>query len=85
MKMPKKYDDKLFIDMPFGEALERYAGVRPGEMHANIEKSKKKKPPSGNAAKRRGKQPPGGHDHEIKTSSVVVLGDVRTRKRNNQR
>lgn len=46
-KTPKKYEDKLFIDMPFDEALERFAGVKPAEMHANIDKAKKKKKPPG--------------------------------------
>jgi len=40
------------LDMPFDEALERYVGVDPKEMHANIAKSKKKKPPGGKAKKR---------------------------------
>lgn len=46
--MPKKrYDDKLHLDMGFAEAMERFAGVKPSEMHANIRKAKKKKPPGG--------------------------------------
>jgi hypothetical protein len=48
LAMPKKrYDDKLHLDMGFGEALERFAHVKPSEMHANIRKAKKKKPPGG--------------------------------------
>jgi hypothetical protein len=43
----KKYDDKMKLDMPFSEALERFAGVVPREMHANIKRAKKKKPPGG--------------------------------------
>jgi hypothetical protein len=43
----KKYDEKLFIDMPFGEALERFAGVDPKEMHANIAKTKRKRSSGG--------------------------------------
>jgi hypothetical protein len=43
----KRYDDKLHLDMPFGEALERFVGTKPAEMHANIRKAKKKKPPGG--------------------------------------
>ena len=43
----RRYEDKLHIDMPFDEALERFASVDPKEMHANITKSKKKKPPGG--------------------------------------
>lgn len=52
---PKKYDDKLFIDMPFDEAIERFAGVDPAEMHANIDKAKKKKKPPGGAKPSSGK------------------------------
>ena len=32
----RKYDDKMNLDMPFAEALERFVGVDPREMHANI-------------------------------------------------
>jgi hypothetical protein len=35
------------LEMPFAEALERFVGVKPKEMHANIAKAKKKKPPGG--------------------------------------
>jgi hypothetical protein len=67
--MPKRYDDKLHLDMPFGEALERYAFTDPKEMEANIKKAKKKKPPGGR------KSPPSG---EIKQDGVVSL---RSRRR----
>ena len=33
--MTGKYDKPLFIDMPFGEALERYVGVDPTEIPEN--------------------------------------------------
>jgi hypothetical protein len=46
-KRTRIYDDKMKLDMPFAEALERYAGTNPAEMHANIRKAKKKKPPGG--------------------------------------
>jgi hypothetical protein len=36
------YDDKMKLDMPFAEALERYVGTKPAEMHANIKRAKKK-------------------------------------------
>jgi len=39
--------------MPFAEALERYVGTKPAEMHPNIKRAKKKKPPGG-------KKPSGG-------------------------
>ena len=41
----KKYDDKLFLDIPFDEALERFAVTKPKEVAASIAKSKKAKPP----------------------------------------
>lgn len=46
----KKYEQPLHIDMPFDEALERFAGVDPKEMQANIDKEKKKKPPEAEAS-----------------------------------
>lgn len=42
----KKYEQKLYIDMPFDEALERFTGVAPSEVDANIDKEKRKKPPA---------------------------------------
>ena len=52
----KKYDDKMKLDMPFGEALERFIGVEPNEMHANVKKAKKKRPPGGKKLKPPGDQ-----------------------------
>lgn len=67
--MPKRtYDDKMRLDMSFGEALERFAGTDPREMHANIKRAKKKKPPGGRKAK-----PPS----EVDTQNVVGLGGRR--------
>jgi len=60
---------ELGLDMPFGEALERFIGAVPREMHANIAKSKKKKPPGG---KRRA---PGG---KAQTKNVISLKDRKT-------
>jgi hypothetical protein len=45
--MTKGYEPKLALDMPFGEALERFVGVKPRELEANVAKSKKAKPPGG--------------------------------------
>jgi hypothetical protein len=42
--MADKYEDKLHLDMPFEEALERFVGVDPAEVAANLEKSKAAKP-----------------------------------------
>jgi len=69
----RTYDDKMKLDMPFAEALERYAGVKPKEMHANIKRAKKKKPPGGKKA------PPG---NASQAKNVVSLRDRRIRKRN---
>jgi hypothetical protein len=71
----RTYDDKMKLDMPFGEALERFATVKPSEMHANIKRAKKKKPPGGKA-------PSGGTDQ---AENVVSLKVRRVRKRNTGR
>ena len=52
-KRPRTYNEKMRLEMPFAEALERYVGTKPAEMHANIKRAKKKKPPGG-------KKPSGG-------------------------
>jgi hypothetical protein len=75
-KRPRTYDDKMKLEMPFSEALERYAGTKPAEMHANIKKAKQKKPPGGKKA------PPGNVDV---AENVVSLRDRRIRKRNHGR
>ena len=74
MRRKRVYDDKLTLDMPYSEALERFAGVKPDEMHANIARSKKKKPPGGKKRK-----PSGGSGA---AHNVVSLRDRRIRKRN---
>jgi hypothetical protein len=71
--MAKKYDDKMRLDMPFAEALERFAGTDPKEMHANIAKAKQKRPPGGK------KQPP-GNTGEGSTENLLSLRDARVRK-----
>ena len=75
-KRSRTYDDKMKLDMPFAEALERYAGTKPAEMHANIKRAKKKKPPGGKKA------PPG---NASKDENVVDLRQRRMRKRNQGR
>lgn len=72
-KKKKPSGEKLFLDMPFQEAVGRFANVAPEEMHGNIDRAKKKKPPGGK------KKPPGG---KVDASKVVSLRDVRIRKRN---
>lgn len=42
--MSGKYDDKMYLDMDPEEALERFIGVDPAELRANIDKSKAAKP-----------------------------------------
>jgi len=61
------------LDMLFAEALERYAGVDPKEMHANIKRAKKKKPPGGKKA------PPGT---PVDAQNVLSLRGARVRKAN---
>jgi hypothetical protein len=68
----KKYEPPLHIDMDFDEALERFVGVTPKEMHDNITRSKKRKPPGG-------KPPPGGEDDD---HNVVKLRGRKMWKRN---
>jgi hypothetical protein len=68
----RTYEERLRLDMPFGEALERYARASPKEMHANIARAKKKKPPGGKKA------PPGD---KVKDPNVVSLRAKRQRKR----
>ena len=57
--------ETLILDMPFGEALERYAGVDPKEVQAGVVRSKKKKP--GGKKKRK---PPGA---KVKPGNVISL------------
>ena len=47
----KKYEEKLFLDMPFGDALERFAKTNVEEVAASIARSKKAKPPGGKLRK----------------------------------
>ncbi len=63
--------ETLGLDMPFGEAMERFIGVDPKEMHANVARSKKKKPPSG---KKKKAKPPGA---KVKAKNVLDLRERR--------
>lgn len=67
----KKYEDKLYIDMDFEEALERFSNVDPQEMQANIDKQKKRRS-TGTAVKQNPADP----------QSVVSLRNRRERKHN---
>jgi hypothetical protein len=73
----RTYEDRMKLNMSFGEALERYAGTSPKEMHANIKRAKKKKPPGGKKHK-----PSGGSSQ---AENVVSLKVRRVRKRNTGR
>jgi hypothetical protein len=73
--MPKQtYQDKLHLDMSFTEALERFVGTDPAEMHANIARSKKAKPPGGK------KRAPSGD--KVQAENVVSLRAKREKRRN---
>jgi hypothetical protein len=69
----RTYDDKLRLNMPFGEAVERFAATNPKEMHANIKRAKKKKPPGGKKVK--------PSDGEVEGANVLSLRAGRQRKR----
>jgi hypothetical protein len=51
----KKLEPKLGLDMPFGEALERFVRVKPHEVDRSVEKSKQTKPSAGKKPKARKK------------------------------
>jgi hypothetical protein len=68
----RTYDDKMHLDMPFGEALERFAGTSIKETQANIRRAKSKKPPGD-------KTPSGGNDDQTNLASLTTR---RVRKRN---
>lgn len=68
----RTYDDKMKLDMPFGEALERFIGTKPAEMRANIKRAKKKRPPGGKTPS----------DGKVEGPNVVDLRHQRMRKRN---
>jgi len=64
----KKHEPKLHLDMPFVEALERYAGTDPAEIDKSI--AKKAKPSGGS----KNKPKPDG-------KTVISLRDKRVKKR----
>ena len=43
----KKYKERLFLDIPFGEALERFAETNVKEVRASVARAKKAKPSGG--------------------------------------
>ena len=46
-------ENKFDLDMPFGEAMERFIGTSMKQTRDNIERSKKKKPPAAKRKKRK--------------------------------
>ncbi len=75
MMAKRVYSDKLHLDMPLDEALERFSRVSPEEMQANIKRAKKKKPPGGKKAS-------GG---KVASANIASLAQRRVRKRNTGR
>lgn len=71
-RTPKGTD--MGLDMPFGEAWERFIGVDPKQMEANIAKDRKKKPPG---AKKKRKAPGG----KVKSHNVISLKDRKASRR----
>ena len=53
----RKYEKKLYIEMDFDDALERFGTVDPAELPDNIKLSKKRRGPGSN-------KPPGGTDEK---------------------
>jgi hypothetical protein len=51
MSRKKRYEEKLFLAIAFGEAIERFVRTDPGEIAVGIAKSKKAKPPGGKLRK----------------------------------
>ena len=72
----KSYDDKLFLDMPFSEALEQFAKTHVEEVRASVARAKKAKPSGGKINK-----PP--DKAVVKSQKVIKLADKR--KRNTMR
>lgn len=67
-------ENKFDLDMPFGEAMERFIGTSAKEMHDNIERSKKKKPP---AAKRKKRKTAGGKKKTVEAKNVISMRERR--------
>ena len=70
--MTGKKTTGFYLDMPFDEALERYAGVPLAEVEQGIARAKAKKAPGAK------KQPTGG---KSKSEEVISFKDRKVRKR----
>jgi hypothetical protein len=51
----RPYEEKMHLDMPFDEAVERFIGVDPAEYQANVDKAKQAKPPAERGRRSAGK------------------------------
>jgi hypothetical protein len=71
-------ENKLELDMPFSEAMERFIGTSVKETQDNIDRSKQKKPP---AAKRKKRKATGGK----KAGEVKNVISMRERRMSFQR
>jgi len=67
-------ENKFDLNMPFGEAMERFIGTSVKETRDNIERSKKKKPP---AAKRKERKTASGKKKAIKAENVISMRERR--------
>lgn len=52
----RKTEPPLYLDMDFGEALTRFARVKPEEVKESVERAKQKKPPGEKPARRQPKK-----------------------------
>ena len=77
MSKRKTYDDKMKLDMPADEALERFIGTDPKEVEASIKRAKKKVPPGGK--KKKTAKP---SDDNVAGDGVVSLRQRRMQNRN---
>jgi len=68
----KTMGEEFGLNMPFSEAMERFIGVDPKQMDANIEKSKKKKPLG---SKKKKRSPPSS---KAQSKNVISLKDRKT-------
>ena len=60
--MAEKRQPPLWLDMSFGEALERFAGTDPQEVAVSVERAKEEKPPGAEAPGGGKRKPKGGPD-----------------------
>ena len=71
----RRYDDKMKLDLPADEALERFIGTDPKEVEVSIKRAKKKVPPGGRKKK----------TAKPSDDNIASLTQRRVRKRNTGR